>query len=51
MCRCSFCGLALTDEGSVEVGYGPVCAKRWGLPHQPHGVRVLTSVPSLEVQA
>jgi hypothetical protein len=35
--RCSFCGLALTDEGSVEVGYGPVCASRYGLPHKPKG--------------
>lgn len=50
MCRYSFCGLQLTDAGSVEVGYGPVCAKHWGLKHEPQGVRVLTSVPSLEVQ-
>jgi hypothetical protein len=40
---CSFCDAAITDEGSVEVGYGPVCAKRWGLPHQPKGVRVLAN--------
>jgi Family of unknown function (DUF6011) len=37
MCRCSFCNLALTDAGSVEVGYGPTCAKKWGLPHAPKG--------------
>jgi hypothetical protein len=36
-CNCSFCGLPLTDEGSVEVGYGPVCAKHWGLPHKAKG--------------
>lgn len=35
--RCSFCHLALTDAGSVEVGYGPICAKSYGLPHQPKG--------------
>jgi hypothetical protein len=35
--RCSFCGLGLTDEGSIEVGYGPVCARRYGLPHAPKG--------------
>jgi hypothetical protein len=35
--RCSFCGLGLTDEGSVEVGYGPVCASRYGLPHKAKG--------------
>ena len=34
---CSFCSLPLTDAGSVEVGYGPVCAKHWGLPHSPKG--------------
>lgn len=29
---CVFCGRGLTDERSVEVGYGPVCAEREGLP-------------------
>jgi len=42
MCRCSFCDLPLTDAGSVEVGYGPVCAKKWGLPHEPKGTPQLT---------
>lgn len=28
---CSFCGLELTDPRSVTVGYGPVCAEKWGL--------------------
>jgi hypothetical protein len=45
-CRCSFCGLHLTDAGSVEVGYGPVCADKWNLPHQPKGTPVLLAVPS-----
>lgn len=31
--RCSFCNLALTDEESTAVGYGPICAKHYGLPH------------------
>jgi len=30
--RCCYCWRGLVDERSVEVGYGPVCAKRWGLP-------------------
>lgn len=30
--HCCFCGLTLTDQPSVEAGYGPVCAGRWGLP-------------------
>lgn len=37
MGRCTFCALALTDAGSVEVGYGPVCAKKYDLPHAPKG--------------
>lgn len=41
MGRCSYCDKALTDEGSVEVGYGPVCAAKYGLPHHPKGTRVL----------
>jgi hypothetical protein len=39
--RCSFCSLPLTDEGSTEVGYGPICAKRYGLPHHPKGTPTL----------
>lgn len=30
--QCMFCGLELTDERSVTVSYGPICASRWGLP-------------------
>lgn len=30
--NCCFCNLALTDEKSVSVGYGPVCAKHFGMP-------------------
>lgn len=30
--QCCMCGLALTDARSVTVGYGPICAKNWGLP-------------------
>lgn len=44
MCRCSFCGLQLTDAGSVEVGYGPICAGHWGLPHKPKGTPALHPV-------
>lgn len=34
--RCCYCRTALTDDTSgcsVQWGYGPVCAKKWGLPH------------------
>lgn len=41
---CSFCGKQLTDAGSVEVGYGPICADKWGLPHKPKGTPMLQEV-------
>lgn len=41
MRRCSFCHASLTDEGSVEVGYGKQCANNYGLPWQRGGVREL----------
>ena len=41
--NCSFCAKALTDEGSIEVGYGPVCAKKYGLPHEAKGTRMATA--------
>lgn len=30
---CCFCNHSLKDSGSTELGYGPVCAKRFGLVH------------------
>jgi hypothetical protein len=30
--QCCFCSRDLTDEKSTKVGYGPVCAARYGLP-------------------
>lgn len=29
---CSFCAKGLTDERSLEVGYGPICATKYELP-------------------
>ena len=29
---CCFCGRELRTDESTSVGYGPVCAERWGLP-------------------
>lgn len=29
---CAFCSLPLDDGRSVHVGYGPICAEKWGLP-------------------
>jgi len=33
---CCFCNAKLTEPGSVKVGYGPVCAGNFGLPHPQH---------------
>lgn len=30
---CCFCARELTEKGSVEVGYGPICAGKFGLAH------------------
>jgi hypothetical protein len=46
MCKCSFCGLPLTDDGSVMAGYGPICAKKWHLPHMALGTLPLLPVPT-----
>lgn len=40
---CSFCDRKLEDAGSVEVGYGPVCAKRYDLPHVPKGTPAMVA--------
>lgn len=32
--NCCFCNRLLTDAVSVAVGYGPVCAENYGLPHR-----------------
>lgn len=32
--HCCFCARELTDKVSVGLGYGPICAERWGLPHK-----------------
>lgn len=31
--RCCYCSRTLTDPQSMDLGYGPVCAKYHGLPH------------------
>lgn len=30
--RCMFCGRGLERDNSINVGYGPICADRYGLP-------------------
>jgi hypothetical protein len=36
--ECCFCARELTDPVSVSVGYGPVCADKFGLPHRSTGL-------------
>jgi hypothetical protein len=31
--ECCFCGRALADQRSTEVGYGKTCARNWGQPY------------------
>lgn len=31
---CCFCGRELTEKASLFYGYGPVCAEKFGLPHE-----------------
>ena len=31
--NCCFCARTLTADNSLETGYGPICAARYGLPH------------------
>jgi hypothetical protein len=49
--RCSFCHAELNDEGSIAVGYGPKCAKNYGLPHKPRGSAKVTPVLAAKVSA
>lgn len=37
--NCCFCGHVLTHHDSIELGYGPVCAENWGLPHHSYQPR------------
>ena len=48
---CSFCNKGLSDDGSLEVGYGPVCAKNYNLPWKRQGVKVLTTAVEAAVDA
>ena len=45
--RCCFCGMYLTDDRSVGVGYGPVCAKNYGLKEEwKAGADLLPPLPT-----
>ncbi len=49
--RCCFCNSGLSDLKSVDVGYGPICAQKWGLPWGSTGPKMIvghTHTASLE---
>lgn len=46
---CCFCGTELTHGASVKLGYGPICAERWGLPHSYECSPVEEPLPSRKV--
>lgn len=39
--NCCFCGKELTTKESLHVGYGPICAEKWGLPWGEDGKEVV----------
>ena len=46
--RCCFCATEITTEESLAVGYGPICAGRYGLPW---GGQEATPAPAPEPEA
>lgn len=48
---CSFCRKDLTDMRSVSVGYGPICAKKFGLPWSNVNVQKMTEFMVAQAQS
>ena len=48
--RCAFCNRALDDERSTTNGYGPVCAKNFGLPWATVQARNIRNIRDIQVQ-
>lgn len=46
---CMFCGKQLTDPQSVAVGYGPICADHYGLPHGEMEQEIAESMSQIEI--
>jgi hypothetical protein len=46
--RCCFCNKPLKTEESTAVGYGPVCADRFGLPWGKGAAAPLLEVTSVQ---
>lgn len=46
---CCFCARELTDAVSVKLGYGPICADKYGLPHSLEHIHTNVDNASLDV--
>lgn len=46
--NCMFCAKQLTDPQSIAVGYGPVCAAHYGLPHGEIDKQVANDMAQIE---
>jgi len=42
--NCCFCAHELDNDHSLALGYGPICAKKWGMPHSYSGKLVAEAV-------
>lgn len=47
--NCMFCTKTLTDPQSVVVGYGPICAAHYGLPHGEIDKQVANDMTQIEM--
>lgn len=48
--NCMFCCRELTDPQSVAVGYGPVCAGNFGLPHGEVEKEIANDIAQIEME-
>ena len=48
--NCMFCAKTLTDPQSVAVGYGPICAAHFGLPHGEIDQQVANDMAQIEME-
>ncbi len=44
--KCCFCNRKLDNETSTALGYGPVCAVKWGLDHSAKAARKVSALTS-----
>ncbi len=47
--NCMFCSRELSDPQSVVVGYGPICASHYGLPHGDIDTEIANELAEIEM--